>query len=274
MTNQISTELIEDFDSISVITKKDIENFVKDNLSRPFGRKLQYIYNVDFERCVVLSNVLETDFKYCEADHATGLVLMHDQDQVMIYDKFLEYLKIDKHVKGTIYLNRIMSILNKVNWDFTSLTIDVDINGSVFYTYSIPSENDAELPDIKRIMIFSPIGNHYAFVQQEEMAHQYLAVMQPEPDYKYVDIDAAALMSIDDTCLTKANLISYKYKPFSIVMYRGLDLLDDKLKNCKIRIWSVSNRGLNYGSYCHTGRISYYAILDNLYLIPIEVKTR
>ena len=254
-----------------------LENFIKNNLSRPFSRKLQFLYtgvllDTKTTGTFILSNMKDTKFKFCDASQATGLVTIHNQlykDKLLL---LLSTLTIDVDIPGMVYFNNIIGSMNHVGWDISKLVVLEDINHNKFISFTT-STKDMVVP------IFKTIESHFIIVLLTDLVNNYQTAFRLDTDIPYVDmqLDFDITKLITSDMILPHGIIDKPCNNFRLMLLQGNDLINTKsidkpeisyVFTTGVRLWKVGPNCINYGSYYRNSDITLCCIRDNVYIFP------
>lgn len=253
---------------------KFIENYFKNTFSRPFMRKMKYIYwGLDHDDdIVVLSNTKDTDFKYCEPLQTTSLVKIHNKSHRDMFYLWLEHIGVNLKEPGLLYFGALITMLSKVSWD--SVKFRSDDNGSIF----IHTETDCAL-------IAKQIDTYFTLFKLQTYVDTYKSVFfdNTHPSY-YLPIPDGLnkIVRIPFSCdiLIQENLLKTPLEDFDLLLLQGIENLQTKsliqnktLYETGVRVWVWKNfHCINYGGFYKDADISLCSVRDNIAIFPKKKK--
>lgn len=253
---------------------KFIETYVLNHFSRPFGRKLHYIYTgLDHARDIfVLSNTEDTEFKYCEPGQTTGMIQIHNREHLAAMRTWLTRFGFDDDEPRLIYLSELTAALNKTSWDSPDITIRRDNFGCVYLA----------LAD-RTILASRPIDTHFTLTKLQEYVGKYTAAFfaatVPSHAIDLPDADKAARVTrlpVSCQALHDAGVLDSVCPDLNLVLRPGQDYLliksimrADMPYSSGVRLWADGGpRCINYGGFFSSADVSLNVVRDNIFVFP------
>lgn len=265
-------------DDLQAVDFKFVESYLKDKFSRPFARRLKYIY-LGLDHCedtFVLSDTEDTDFKYCESMQTTGLVKIKNPEHLRKVLQWFDNCKIDRKSPCIFYFSRVATLLNKMAWSDPAIKVVRHPDGIV--TMSTPGFED--------IIVARPIDTHFTLTRLQGFVDKYNKVFF-ENDGFYHDVEPSSekvtsLSSLSISCLDlyEAGILDAICEDIKLVLLSGLDLLVAKSLIAHeadykygVRLWADNGKKcLNYGSFYTDADLAICSCRDNIFIFPVAKK--
>lgn len=257
---------------------KFVEAYLNNKFLKPFVRRLKYIYfGLDHpENIFVLSDTEDIKFKYCEVMQTTGMVKIHNCEDLNKIFRWLDFYKIDRSIPSIFYFNQLVSILNKITWNNPSIKIEKNQQNIVTLS----------LPEGESIIIAQPIDTYFTLTKLQGFVNKYTQIFFEDNNNCYdiipMETKKTTIITTSVSCteLQNAGLLDKSCEDINLVLLPGLDLLVSKsliTKNKEykynIRLWSDNGKQcINYGSFYTDADISVCTSRDNVFIFPIAKK--
>jgi hypothetical protein len=266
--------------SATTLHEKFIENYFKDVFSRPFLRRLKYMYfGLEHDDDLfLLSDTEDTDFTYCDSMQTTGLVKITNPDHRALIRSWFATLGIDGTVPTLVYLTALITLLGKLSWNAPETKFTRLPSGALVY----PTD------DTKAIIVARPCEFYFSLSKLQGYLERYRDVFFDETQPSYVlplppvdNPNQLRKVPVDSAALYQAGVIDTPCLNPNLMLIPGLDMLltkslqkKDVTPDSGIRIWAESSlRSLNYGGFFMDPDVSMCVVRDNIFLFPKPIRS-
>jgi len=264
----------------TIFDGKFLENYFRDNFSRPYARRLSYLYfGLDHSPDLFLfNNTEDIDFKYCEATQATGIIKITNVDHLQKINEWFLHCGIDKKSPKLCYFNRMMTMLSKCSWNIDKLTVRTTPDGCTYFSSVEAVE----------VLITRPCDTHFTLSKLQLYSDLYCSIFFTETVKSYIVPiplgDENKLQRVVVSCedLFHNQFLTSNCHDINLILLPGLDkplvknLVSKNLYSENgIRVWNDGGKMcLNYGGYYSNQDISMCVVRDNIYVFPKTIKER
>ena len=252
-----------------------VESYLLDKFSRPFVRKMNYIYTgLDHSSDIfVMSNTEDSEFKYCEPLQTTAMIKVLDPEHLTAINACFSRFGIVDDAPRIIYFGALLPILNKIRWDSPDLIVRQGEFGKIYIS----------LGDGQEILISRPIDTHFTLTKLQDYVDRYSAVffnrsvpshtvMLPEAE------KANKLITLPVSCqeLHDAGLIDRQCRDINLILRPGQDFLVIKSLlhtgvpyTSGIRLWAEAGpHCINFGGFFTDHESEHCVVRDNIFVFP------
>ena len=252
---------------------KFVEAYMRDKFSRPFKRRMKYLYfGLEVpENLFVLSTTEDVEFKFCEPLQATGLLQIDNPEHLQKIKQWLTFCKLDVTKPFIWYYEVMINLLNKKNWK----------NPNIVYV-ATADQVTMQIDGGDVVLIARRVETYFTITKLQAVINEYRDVLLDNKgqhyDITYEDKKSASIVSqtVPENTLFEKGLMSVPQRSLTLVLLAGLDLLIkkslilEKVENeSAIRMWTTpGTNSFRFGSYFRDTDISIAVARDNIFVFP------